>query len=106
VAKMRRQFTSGDMLAYGIAMCFVIAGLVTLASGDYQIGRTRLIRTPVAIAGSDRILFGFGLLGAGYVLARWLFRRPDAHRRWRVELQILAAFALAGYVAHRIGLAS
>lgn len=95
-----------DMLAYGISMCFVAAGLLTLAAGDYRIDRTRVIRAPVDITGSDRILFGFGLLGAGYVFLRWLFRTPDVNRRWGVELQILAVFGIAGYVAYRFGLAA
>jgi hypothetical protein len=103
---LRSSFTIADLLAYGLSACFVLAGLLTLAAGDSRIGETRYIRTPVDIAGSDRIAFGFALLGAGYVFLRWLFRAPGVDRRWGVEVQVIAAFAVAGYVAYRVGVTS
>jgi predicted small integral membrane protein len=77
-----------------------------LAAGDFRIGETRFIRTPVDIVGRDRILFGFALLGSGYVFLRWLFRVRGVSRRWGFELQVVAAFAVAGYVAYKFGLVS
>ena len=103
---MHWRLTVTDMLAYGLSACFVAFGLFTLAGGDSRIGETRYIRTPVDIVGLDRILFGFALLAAGYMLLRWLFRASGTHRRWRIELQIIAGFAVAGYVAYRVGVAS
>jgi hypothetical protein len=103
---LHRRLTVADLLAYALSGCFVSFGLLTLAAGDTRIGETRFIHTPVNIVGSDRTLFGFALLAAGYVLLRWLFRPSGVHRRWRIELQIVAAFAVAGYVAYRFGLAS
>jgi hypothetical protein len=100
------RLTLADLLAYGLSTCFVLAGLFTLAVGDSRIGATRYIHTPVDIVGRDRILFGFALLAAGYLLFRWLFRTRGIGRRWGIELQVLTAFAVAGYVAYRLGLAS
>jgi hypothetical protein len=101
---LHRRLTLADVLAYGLSIGFVLAGLFTLAVGDSRIGETRTIRTPVDIVGRDRILFGFALLAAGYVFLRWLFRIRGVSRRWGIELQVLAAFAVAGYVAYRLGL--
>lgn len=102
---MRKRLTVADFLAYGFSVSFVVAGLLTLAAGDSRTAASRYIRFPMDIAGPDRIIFGFALLGAGYVFLRWLFRTPGAIRRWRVELQVVAALAIAGYVAYRIGVA-
>jgi hypothetical protein len=92
-----------DVLAYGLSACFVVFGLVTLAVGDGRVGPNRGVRTPVDLAGPDRTILGFALLGAGYLLLRWLYRTPGLRRRWNVELQIVAAFAVAGYVAYCLG---
>jgi hypothetical protein len=100
------RLTVADLLAYGLSACFVIVGLFTLAVGDSRIGETRYIRRPVDIVGAERTLFGFALLAAGYIFLRWLFRASGAHRRWGIELQIIAAFAAAGYVAYSFGVAS
>jgi hypothetical protein len=103
---LHRRLTLTDVLAYGLSTCFVLAGLFTLAAGDSRVGATRFIRTPVDIVGRDRILFGCALLAGGYVLSRWLFRTRGISRRWGIELQVFAGFAVAGYVAYRLGLAA
>lgn len=92
-----------DVLAYGLSACFVVFGLFTLAVGDSHVLPNRGIRIPIDLAGSDRTTFGFALLAAGYLLLRWMYRVPGLNRRWSVELQVIAAFALAGYVAYRLG---
>ena len=100
---MHRRLTLADLLAYGLSACFAVAGLLTLAIGDSRIGETRYIRTPVDIVGRERVLFGVALLGAGYVLLRWIFRDAGVQRRWSVDVQLVAAFAIAGYVAYTFG---
>jgi hypothetical protein len=100
---VHRRITMVDVLAYGLCTCFVVFGLITLAVGDGRVGPNRGVRTPVDLAGPDRTIFGFALLGAGYLLLRWLYRTPGLRRRWKVELQLVAAFAGAGYVACRLG---
>lgn len=104
--KLRSNSIITGLLAYGLSACFIVVGLVVLATGDMGIGETRYIRTSVDIVGSDRIAFGFALLGAGYILVRWAFRAPGAHRHWADEVQVFAIFAVAGYVAYRVGAAS
>jgi hypothetical protein len=39
----------------------------------------------------------------GYVMLRWVFRRSSGPRRWSVEIQIVALFVVAGYLAYRVG---
>lgn len=102
---MRRPINFADLLAYGLTTCFAVFGIWMLAGGDSEIGETRYIRSPVSIVGQERTIFGFALLGAGYICMRWLFRAPFPRRNWSVEVQVFAAFAVAGYVAYRFGVA-
>lgn len=99
-------YTFADLLAHGISIAFIVAGLVALGSGDMGIAVTRHIRVPVVIAGSDRIVFGCVLLAMGYVFQRWLLRKHSQQLRWGIEAQVLGIFLAAGYVAYRIGAAS
>lgn len=100
---MRRSINFADVLAYGITTCFVVFGIWILAAGDSEIGETRYIRSPVSIVGQERTIFGFAVLGGGYICMRWLFRAPSHGRNWSVEVQVLVAFAVAGYAAYRFG---
>lgn len=105
---MRSQttYTFADLLAHGISIAFIVAGLIALGSGDLGITVTRHLRVPVVIAGSDRVVFGLVLLAIGYVFQRWLLRKPGQRLRWQIEAQVLGIFVAAGYVAYRIGAAS
>lgn len=100
---MRSRLTILALLAYGLAVTFTVVGLAVLAGGDANVGANRVIRHSVHVGGHDRHVFGTLLMAAGYVLWRWLFRQPGATRRVSVELQIVAVFAVLGYVAYRIG---
>lgn len=97
------KFTTADLLAHGLSLSFILMGLVALGAGDMRIGQNRLIRIPVDIVGSDRVTFGIGLLAFGYVLQRWLFRKPGRPLQWTLEIQVFALFVVAGYVAYRVG---
>jgi hypothetical protein len=98
--------TFADLLAHGISIAFIVAGLFALGAGDMGVGRTRLFRMPVDIVGSDRTTFGLMLLGMGYGFQRWLLRTPGRPLRWALEAQVLGIFVAAGYVAYRMGTAA
>lgn len=100
---LRSRLTIPGLLAYGVATAFILAGILVLAGGDAHVDPNRTIRHPIDVAGDERHLFGSLLLAAGYVLWRWVFRRPGAPHRLSVELQIIALFALLGYAAYRVG---
>ena len=104
--RSQQPYTFADLLAYGISIAFIVMGLFALGAGDMGVGRNRVIRMPVDIVGSDRIVFGLALLATGYVFQRWLLRRPGQPRRWAVEAQVFVLFVAAGYVAYRIGTAA
>lgn len=100
---LRARLTVPGLLAYGISAAFSGAGVLALAGGDTHIDRTRSVRFPVDIAGDERQLFGTLLLVMGYILLRWVFRRPGAERRVSTELQIIVFFTVVWYAAYRVG---
>jgi hypothetical protein len=104
--RSQRTYTFADLLAHGISIAFIVMGLFALVAGDMGVDRNRVIRMPVDIVGSDRIMFGLALLATGYVFQRWLLRTPSKPLRWRIEAQVFVIFVAAGYVAYRIGTAS
>ena len=97
---MRFRVSGLTLLAYGIPVAFIVAGLLALAGGDAHIGSNRMIRQATDMVGDDRHVFGVLLMVGGYVLMRWIFRSANAERRWSVELQIVAFLALLGYAAY------
>lgn len=99
-------YTFADLLAHGLSIAFIIAGLFALGAGDMGIAETRHTRMPLDIVGSDRTALGLVLLAMGYVFQRWLLRKRSRQLRWKIEAQVLIIFVAAGYVAFRIGAAS
>lgn len=104
---MRRRFTPADLMAAALTACFVVFGLLTLAGASEQrFDRSRYLNSPLQMEGSDRVWLGIALLFFGYVLMRWIFPVFKPSSRWSAELQLIAAFAVAGYLAYQYGSAS
>lgn len=97
-------YTFADLLAHGVSLAFIVAGLFALGAEGLRVEGTR--RMPLNVVGSDRITFGIVLLAMGYVLQRWLLRKRSQQLRWTIEAQVLVIFIAAGYVAYRIGTSS
>lgn len=97
-------YTFADLLAHGVSIAFIVAGLFALGAEDMRVEGTR--RMPLNVVGSDRITFGIVMLAMGYVLQRWLLRKRSQKLRWTIEAQVLVIFVAAGYVAYRIGTSS
>lgn len=101
--RSKTTYSFADLLAHGLSIVFIVAGLFALGAGDMRVDETRHVRVPLDIVGSDRTTFGLVLLAMGYVFQRWLFRKQSQKLRWAIEAQVLLIFLVAGYVAYRIG---